>query len=44
MIYQRGLSPFFMSKTRLRAKLFITNVLNNKLGYKLVKSAYNSFQ
>ncbi|EPG3589317.1 hypothetical protein RFG06_004515, partial [Klebsiella pneumoniae] len=36
--------PFFMSKTRLRAKLFITNVLNNKLGYKLVKSAYNSLQ
>ena len=33
-----------MSKIRVRAKLFITNVLYNKLGYKLVKSAYNSMQ
>lgn len=37
---QGAYAPFFVC----RAKLFIANVLYNKLGYKLVKSAYNSMQ
>lgn len=37
-------APFSISKILLTTKQVIANKVCNKLGYKLVKSAYNSMQ